>query len=181
MKNLVAIMCLLTTMVTSAQSKMYTKTGVVQFEASVPSFEEVKAKNENVTAVLDSETGNLAALVLVKGFRFKNALMEEHFNENYMDSDAFPKATFKGSLNGFDMNAITSSSTVVPAIGTLSIHGKSKEVKFDMDIKKTSSGLQLNAELLLSPSDFGIEIPGIVKDKIAKEITMNFIFNVVPK
>mgnify|MGYP000038271939 CR=1 FL=1 len=84
-----------------SQSKYYTKTGVVNFEASVPSFEEVKAHNKSVTAIFNSETGEFAALVFVKGFRFKNALMEEHFNENYAESDQYPKATFKGKILNF--------------------------------------------------------------------------------
>ena len=88
---LVSVNCL-------AQSKYLTKTGTVNFEASVPSFEEVKASNNSVTAILNTENGEFAALALVKGFRFKNALMEEHFNENYAESDKYPKAVFRGKI-----------------------------------------------------------------------------------
>ncbi|MBT8273073.1 MAG: YceI family protein, partial [Bacteroidia bacterium] len=81
MKNLVFVL-LFAVMSGFAQQKYLTKAGTLSFEASVPSFEEVAAKNEAVTAILNTENGEFAALALVKGFRFKNALMEEHFNEN---------------------------------------------------------------------------------------------------
>ena len=89
--------------------KKLTKTGTITFEASVPSFEEVKAKNEAVTCILNTDNGEIAALALMKGFRFKVALMEEHFNENYIESNKYPKATFKGKIEGFDVSKITTS------------------------------------------------------------------------
>ena len=74
-----------------SQEKYLTKTGLLNFEASVPSFEEIKATNTNVTAIFNAANGQFATLALVKGFRFKNALMEEHFNESYAESDSYPK------------------------------------------------------------------------------------------
>ena len=71
-----------------SQEKYLTKTGTLVFEASVPSFEEIKATNTNVTAIFNASNGEFATLALVKGFRFKNALMEEHFNESYAESDS---------------------------------------------------------------------------------------------
>jgi len=105
------------------QTKYLTKTGSLTFEASVPSFEEVKATNSAVTAIMNEENGEFAALALVKGFRFKNALMEEHFNENYAESDDFPKAIFKGKM--------TRKSLKDPALldGELTFHGKTKAFK----------------------------------------------------
>ena len=90
-----------------AQEKYSTKNGTIVFEASVPSFEEVKAKNENVSAILNVETGDFASLVLINGFRFKVALMEEHFNENYMESSKFPKAILKGKLKDFSTSKLS--------------------------------------------------------------------------
>ena len=87
-----------------AQEKYLTKTGELSFEASVPSFEEVAAKNNSVTALLNTENGEIAVLALIKGFRFKNALMEEHFNENYAESTKFPKALFKGQIVNFSLD-----------------------------------------------------------------------------
>ena len=89
-------------------------------------FEEIKATNNNVTAILNTENGQFAALALVKGFRFKNALMEEHFNENYAESDEFPKAIFKGELTGFSIENIQ---TTYSINGTLSFHGVTKALE----------------------------------------------------
>ena len=82
------------TLVINAQDKMQTKTGKITFEASIPSFEEVKATNETASCIIQLKTGKIASLALVKGFRFKAALMEEHFNETYIESNIYPKATF---------------------------------------------------------------------------------------
>ena len=122
----------------TAQNKYLTKTGTISFEASVPSFEEVAAKNNSVTAIINTENGEIAALALVKGFRFKNALMEEHFNENYAESDQFPKATFKGTLKDFDLDAIKASYTID---GELTFHGKTKALEHISISISTEKGL----------------------------------------
>src|SRR5258705_13300570 len=78
--------------------KMITRTGEIKFEASVPSFEAVAAVNNSVSAILDESNGEFVALALIKAFKFKVPLMEEHFNENYIESSKYPKATFKGNI-----------------------------------------------------------------------------------
>ena len=100
MKTLVNLLIVIAVLSVNAQGKYLTRTGQLDFEASVPAFEEVAAKNSAVTAILNAENGEFAALALVTGFRFKNALMEEHFNEKYAESEKYPKATFKGKLDG---------------------------------------------------------------------------------
>lgn len=107
MKKIILIAMLYICSIGVSQEKMISKSGKVTFEASVPSFEEVKAVNKSVTFVLNLATGEIASLALVKGFRFKVALMEEHFNENYIESDQYPKAVFKGKIEGFDVNSLT--------------------------------------------------------------------------
>ena len=87
---------------------MITRSGEIKFEASMPAFEEVAAKNNTVSCIFDKSTGDIAVLALVKAFRFKVPLMEEHFNENYIESDKFPKATFKGKVTNFDAAKVAS-------------------------------------------------------------------------
>ena len=108
-----------------SQVKYLTKSGVLNFEASVETFEEIKASNSNVTAIFNASNGEFAALALVKGFRFKNALMEEHFNENYAESDEFPKAIFKGKLTDFSLETIQNTYTIN---GTFSFHGVTQPI-----------------------------------------------------
>ncbi|MDG5492118.1 YceI family protein [Psychroserpens sp. SPM9] len=163
----------------SAQTKYLTKTGTVSFEASVPAFEEVAAKSNSVTAIINLENGEFAALVLVKSFRFKNALMEEHFNENYAESDQFPKATFKGKLKNFNFDNTKSSYTID---GELTFHGKTKTMKTIVISFKTNDNLiTIIGEFSVKASDFNIEIPKIVSQKISEDIQVQFQFELQKK
>ena len=159
-----------------AQEKLITKNGKVTFEASVPAFEEVKAKNENVTCILNTKTGEIASLALIKGFRFKVALMEEHFNENYMESDRYPKAIFKGKIMDFDLKKLTSSPTDFTIKGKLEIHGKTQEITCIAKVKKTENGIEIITNFDVNASDFDIEIPSVVKNKVSNKINVSNIF-----
>ncbi len=176
-KLLISCFALMSTL-TYAQDKMITKTGIIDFEASVPSFEEVKAKNESVTCVFNTKTGQIASLALVKGFRFKVALMEEHFNENYVDSERHPKATFKGDISNFDMSKVTFEGTKFTMKGELSFNGKTKNITTTAVIKRKVGSLEINSDFDLIPSDFGINIPSVVSSKIAKKINVKTSFDV---
>ena len=156
--------------IVGAQQKYSTKTGVIVFEASVPSFEEVKAKNENTSAILNSSNGEFAALVLVQGFRFKVALMEEHFNENYMESSKFPKAIVKGKLEGFALEDISEEQAEIPLKGTITIHGVTHPLETMVKINREGDGLAMQAAFSLDPKKFDIKIPKIVSNKIANEV-----------
>jgi hypothetical protein len=155
-----------------AQTKMITKAGKITFEASVPAFEEVKAKNESVTFVLNPTSGEIASLALIKGFRFKVALMEEHFNENYMESDSYPKATFKGKIENFEVNKITSTAKDYTIKGSLEMHGKSKDITIKASIKKSGDGIEINANFSVNTDDFGIDIPSVVSKKVSKKVAI---------
>jgi len=157
-----------------AQNKMLTKVGKITFEASVPAFEEVKAKNESVTFVINPSSGEIASLALIKGFRFKVALMEEHFNENYMESDSYPKAIFKGKIENFDINKITSTAKDYTIKGSLEMHGKSKDITIKASIKKSGEGIDINSNFTVNTDDFGIEIPSVVSKKVSKKVAVKF-------
>lgn len=158
---------------TFSQEKKITKTGEINFEASVPSFEEVKAKNKSVTFVLNTETGDIAALALIKGFRFKIALMEEHFNENYIESDKYPKATFKGKVYGFEMSKLSETNKDFSIKGTLELHGKSKEITVPAKIKKTADGIEITSSFSVNSDDFNIQIPKVVSNKVSKKVNIS--------
>jgi len=156
--------------------KMITRTGKVIFEASMPSFEEVKATNNSVSCILNLETGDLAALVLIKSFKFKAPLMEEHFNENYMESTLFPKATFKGTILNFDGKNLPKSNATYDLDGDLTIHGVTKKIKTKINVVYNSGKMNITSGFDIKPQDYKIEIPNLVKNKIAKNIntTLNF-------
>jgi polyisoprenoid-binding protein YceI len=153
-----------------AQEKVSTKNGQVVFEASVPAFEEVKATTKTASCVLNTSNGEMASLILIKSFRFKIALMEEHFNENYMDSDNFPKATLKGKLLNFDQKKLTESFQTFTLDGKLDMHGKSLDVKIPVRIKKVKDVIEITSDFKINTSDFDIKIPAAVSKKVAKEV-----------
>ncbi|KQO24885.1 hypothetical protein ASF10_06830 [Flavobacterium sp. Leaf82] len=156
--------------------KLITKTGNIKFQASMPSYEEVAAENKSVSAVLEQSTGDFAALVLIKGFRFKVALMEEHFNENYMESEKFSKATLKGKIEDFDISKITNTPKNFTLKGDLTIHGKTKPVTVIVKISKAANGVNAVGSFEAKPEDFDIEIPSLVRKKIADKIKINYNF-----
>lgn len=159
-----------------SQDKKITKTGQITFEASVPSFEEVKAVNEAVSCVLNTKTGEIASLALMKGFRFKVALMEEHFNENYIESNKYPKATFKGIIKDFNLNSINKNGTKLELNGKLQLHGVSKDISVFVIVKKSGEDIELISDFDLTPADFNIKIPKIVRQKIAETVHVKTVF-----
>lgn len=159
----------------SAQ-KLITKTGSIKFQASMPSYEEVAAENKSVSAVLEQSTGDFASLVLIKGFRFKVALMEEHFNENYMESEKFSKATLKGKIDDFDISKVTNTPKNFTLKGDLTIHGKTKPVTVILKISKAPNGINVTGSFDAKPEDYGIEIPGLVRKKIAEKVKIDYNF-----
>lgn len=160
--------------------KYYTKTGTIDFEASVPAFEPVKASHKTVTALLDTNSGEIAILALIKGFRFRNALMEEHFNENYIESDTYPKAVFKGIIEDFSKENLKDEMSLTVK-GTLTLHGNSKEVEAVITTKKVDNAFVLQTTFSVAPGDFDIEIPSIVSEKISDRILITADFNLVKK
>ncbi|GAL76986.1 hypothetical protein JCM19275_3700 [Nonlabens ulvanivorans] len=161
--------------ISSTQTDRYqTRTGSISFEASVPTFEPIRAVNKSTTVVLDMKTGNIAALALVKGFRFPIALMQEHFNENYIESDDYPKAVLKGTLSNFDAHGFSqNTSTTFILNGTLELHGQKKMISIPVLLSQSGENIQLESNFNLKPADFNIEIPSVVSNKIAQEVQIS--------
>jgi len=170
------MLCFLVGNVIFAQ-KMMTRAGEIKFEASMPAFEEIAAANNTVSCILDETTGDFVALALVKAFKFKAPLMEEHFNENYMESSKFPKATFKGKIANFDAKKLSSTKSSYDLEGDLTIHGVTKKIKTKLALVLNGGKITATSLILVKPQDYNIEIPSLVKDKIAEnvKISINFI------
>jgi hypothetical protein len=164
---------LLLTCSAGAQEKYFSKTGHVWFYSHTP-MEDIEAHNYQVGTILDVKTGDMMFTALVKSFEFKKALMQEHFNENYMESDKFPKASFQGKV--LDMaNVNTAKDGVYPVkvSGDLTLHGVSKKISTDGKIEVKSGKIHATSQFEVAAEDYGIEIPSLVKDKIAKKIQVN--------
>lgn len=181
MKNIIYLFVFVCISV-SAQDKYLTKTGIIEFEASVPSFEAVKAKSNSVTAIINTDNGEFAALVLIKSFRFKNALVEEHFNENYAESDLYSKSKLKGKISDFSIDMLIEKSTTFYFNGELEFHGKTKILKdIKLDISMQDSIISVSGEFMANASDFDIKIPKIVRNKIAQDVNVSFEFQLKKK
>ena len=155
-----------------SQNKYITREGIIEFESQIETFEPIKAKQNSVTSVFNADTGEIAVLALVKGFRFKNALMEEHFNENYVESDTYPKTTFKGKILDFSIN---SNQTKYIMKGTINFHGVDKTYdNIPVDVIKDKSKIKLQGKFVTPVKDFNIKIPKIVSKKIAADINVTF-------
>jgi polyisoprenoid-binding protein YceI len=155
----------------SAQERYFTRDAIVKFDATAKSSpEDIKATSNAGTCVLDKSNGNVEMAVLIKGFLFEKALMQEHFNENYMESSKFPKATFKGKIDniaGVDFSKDGTYNTT--ASGKLTMHGVEQSVSapiiFTVKNGVANAYVRFNATL----ADYGIKIPSLVSDKLAKQ------------
>jgi len=176
---LISITFLLTG-VLSAQGKYFTRDGHIDFFSST-AVEDIKANNNKVTSVLDAETGEIEFAVLMKAFEFKKALMEEHFNENYVESEKFPKSTFKGKLRNInDVDFTRDGVYPVVVSGDLTIHGETQKIDTEGTIEVIGEDLKVFSELHVSPEDYNIKIPGVVRENIAKELLITVDVNLKP-
>lgn len=181
MKKLVYLIALINVSAFS-QGKYLTKTGETTFEASVAAFEEVKGTSGTTTAILNTENGDLAALALVKGFRFKNALMEEHFNENYADSDDYPKTNFRGTIKDFSLDKLSANASTMTLDGTLTFRGETKKLSdLPLNISVNGDVISVSGKFKATPEEFDIKIPKVVQSKITESIEVSFEFDLKKK
>ncbi|OXA95575.1 YceI family protein [Flavobacterium hercynium] len=164
------LMLLFTVFSIGAQDKFKTSTAIVNFEASVPLFEEVKAVNKLGTIVLEPQTSTLICAVIIKDFDFKMDLMKEHFNDNYVESHRFPKAVFKGKIEKFDLKDICETDKEFEVKGKMYLHGKMKLITVKASMKKVEGGIAITSNFPLTIADFNIDIPYVVANKISKTV-----------
>ncbi|MGB9746937.1 MAG: YceI family protein [Bacteroidales bacterium] len=156
-----------------SQERYFTKTAHIRFYSHTPA-EDIEAGNNMVSSIIDTKSGNVAFTLLMKSFEFKKALMQEHFNENYAESDKFPKATFSGKVVNFNENMFSSEGTYnVQVEGDLTIHGVTNKIRVPGTISFTQGVLKAKSSFNVSPEDYDIKIPGLVREKIAKNIEVS--------
>jgi polyisoprenoid-binding protein YceI len=171
MKTPIASLFLVLVVLSSPASaqRFFTKGGTIYFNASGPS-EVIEATNKTATCVMDVQSGAIQFAVMMKGFLFEKALMEEHFNENYVESSKFPKAEFKGEFtNKAAINFGKDGTYPAHVKGKLTLHGVTKEIETDGSVTIKDGKPQISAEFKLILIDYGVEIPSLVSDKVSKE------------
>lgn len=154
---------------TATAQKYMTQSGSIRFFSETP-IENIEAVNNQVATVLDAESGELAFSLLIKAFVFEKALMQEHFNEKYLESDKYPKSTFKGNLEDFELEELTSDYTEYKVKGQLTIHDVTKDIEITAQLKRLDEIIIAKSNFTVDVADFGIKIPSTVSENIAKTI-----------
>jgi len=179
---------LLFSLTISAQ-KYYTKTGVTEFDGSKAAFEPIKAKNNSSISAIDVSNGNIAALIKIKDFEFRLGLMQEHFNENYLESYKYPKSTFNGNIEIskdsifegnneiFNYGLVDDNPLDIIIKGQLTIKGVTKNIIALGEIKKINDILNLISSFSIKLSDFNVKIPKVVFMKIDENVKINLNYN----
>ena len=178
MKRSVFISILLFVFFSVDAQKYMTKNGYIGF-FSHTQMEDIKGDNNQVAGVLDISTGDMVFQALIKSFHFDRALMEEHFNENYMESDKIPKATFKGKITNLAAVSFSKNGKYeVTVEGDLTIHDVTNKISTKGTIEVVTGGINASSKFNIVPEDYKISIPGVVREKINKnlEITVEMKF-----
>jgi len=157
----------------AAQGKRITQKGEISFTSNAQ-LEVITASSDKVLGIIDPATNQFAFSVLIQSFKgFNSALQREHFNENYMESEKYTKASFTGKIIE-QVNFEKDSSYVIRAKGDLDIHGQKQTriIKGKINIK--NGVVQIESDFLVPLSDHNISVPRIVSQKIANEIEVKF-------
>ncbi len=145
-----------------------TREGHVRFFSTTP-IEDIEAENHQTTALLQAD-GAFAFRVPVLGFRFEKALMEEHFNENYLESHTYPNGSFEGTIDGLSSALKDGKAHDVLAQGILSIHGVEQKREIPSNVRWNGTGWEIQSVFNVAPADHDINIPKVVRNKIAATI-----------
>lgn len=161
---------ILAALVSSAQDTYYTKSGKIKF-FSKTSVEDIDATNKSAVCILDSRTGDLQFAVLMKGFEFKKALMQEHFNKDYVESNKFPKAEFKGQITNNSEIRYTADGTYTAGVkGKLTIHGVTKEIETTGKITVTNGQITTSSSFTIQLPDYKVKVPAVTRSQISDNI-----------
>lgn len=159
-------------------AKYISRQGHVSF-FSYTSVENIEAENNQVLSIFDTTNGEVAISMLMRAFIFKKALMQEHFNESYIESDIYPKAVFEGNIQDFNPEISEEATKIIK--GALTVHGITKELEIKTKIERRDNSTPIFSgtfEVLVS--DFKIKIPPVVAGNIAKTIEVEFRFEYQP-
>jgi len=153
-----------------------TKTGKISFYSYAP-IENIQADNGQVNASLNLTTGDFIVKVLMKSFEFKKSMMQEHFNDDYVESDTYPNASFKGKVvNIADIDTTKSGPVKVQVKGSLTIHGVTKEINSEGTLEVKDGTIIGLSKFTITLKDYNITIPSTVVNNISKTIEISVDF-----
>ena len=175
--NKMLILLLMYSSISYGQKFSSEKGAIVFF--SDADIEDIKAVNAVVGSLFNTTTGEIVYILKIRDFVFDNSLMREHFNEKYLESEKYPKATFQGTITGFKEN--TNGLQKVKAVGKMTMHGVAKEVSIPGTIERIDGKLVMKSKFRIKLQDYNIKIPKIVWQNIAEEVevTVDIIYKPV--
>jgi hypothetical protein len=180
MKRLFLILLFLSCFMAANAQKYMTKNGYIGF-FSHTSMEDIKGDNNQVVGAIDVSTGEMVFQAVIKSFHFDRTLMEEHFNENYMESDKIPKSTFKGKITNLSSVDFSKNGTYdVTVEGDLTIHDVTNKISTKGTLQIVSGGINADSKFNIVPEDYKISIPGVVRDKINKNLEVTISMKYTP-
>lgn len=160
----------------SVAQKFISTESYVHFFSDAP-LENIEAVNESARSAFDANTGDLVFSIPIDKFEFSNKLMEEHFNENYMETEKYPKATFQASIENWNKKNDFSEAT---AKGVLDLHGVKKEITVNGSLTYDAESMEINAKFPIRLADHKIKIPKAVFYNIAEEVDVTVKFKYEP-
>ena len=149
----------------------------ITFFSEAP-VENIDATNKEASSVFDTSNNNIVFSVPIRGFEFDKSLMQEHFNEKYMESDEYPKSLFTGKVSGFDPNK--KGEQKVSARGKLTIHGVTRSIDVEGTLERKNEELVLKSEFKVRLEDYNIKIPQVLWHNIAEEVEVKLNFKYQP-
>ena len=175
MKKVLIVIAFAVPFFVQAQKTYSTKSATIKF-LSHTAAEDAEATNSQTLCTINDKTGAISFTSLIKGFKFENNLMEQHFNDaEYMNSAKFPKSTFTGTItNIVAVNFTKNGSYNATAEGTLTMHGVSKKVKQHGSIVVGNGKISLKSVFKIKPKAFGIKVPEGIADEIEVTVTSSF-------
>jgi polyisoprenoid-binding protein YceI len=172
-----SILCV-TSLSASAQKFVTEKTFVTFF--SHASIEDIKADNKKAVGIFNNATSDIAFSVPISEFQFAKSLMQEHFNEKYMESDKYPKSTFQGKISDYNSSSAAGIQNV-KAAGKLTIHGVTNDVNIPGTIEKQGDKLLMKSKFKVKLQDYKVAIPQLLWQNIAEEVEVTLEFTFKPQ
>ncbi len=170
-KLFLALVLLAGTLCTRAQ-KFYTKNGNISFNSKT-NIENIAASSNQVTAIIVPATGDIQFSVLVNTFHFEKALMEEHFNETYMESSKYPKASFKGKIDDISkVNFTKDGAYAVTVTGDMTMHNVTKKTTTPGTVTIKAGKISATAQFIVKLADYKIDVPKVVRNNISETVTI---------
>ena len=179
LKKIFILVLIVSSIGTFGQGKFISKNAFISFYSRTP-MEDILGESNEAVSILNAETGEIGFQAIMTTFHFKRALMEEHFNENYMESNKFPKSKFNGKIEGFNKDMLKGPVTNIKITGQLNVHGVEKTITVPGTLGLEDGKLVGTSKFKVTPEDYGIAIPSLVRDKIGKEMDVTVKANYIP-